>query len=263
MRLAGRNQALPRLSVTEAIHFMQQTGYDVIELSLLRGNGSYLTELTEDFMIRHVLECIQEKPEFCVSAVSCHANYAVDDFVYQLQQRLLRTVRRYGTDIVIVSTYINYADRERRREELWAQLIDRTRHLCSIAEREGVRLAIEPEPNSIVSNLADFFRLAEAVDSPALKMNFDVGHAYLCEPDVEGAILRAKDYIVHGHIDNMRRGEHCHLLPWDGEIDLAAACRSLKQHGFDGTLALDLYIHDYAAVSADCVRYIKDNVYGR
>ena len=43
MKLAGRNQALPRLSVTEAIHFMQQTGYDAIELSLLRGKGAYLT----------------------------------------------------------------------------------------------------------------------------------------------------------------------------------------------------------------------------
>ena len=262
MKLAGRNQALPHLSVTEAIHFMQQTGYDAIELSLLRGKSAYLMELTEEFMIRHVMACVQEKPGFHVSAVSCHANYAVDDFVYQLQQRLLRVARRYGTDIAIMSTYINYATRESQREELWAKLIDRTRHLCSIAEREGVRLAIEPEPNSIVSNLADFFRLAEAVDSPALKMNFDVGHAYLCEPDVEGAVARAKDYIVHGHIDNMRRGEHCHLLPWDGEIDLAAACRSLNRHGFDGTLALDLYIHDYAAVSAECVRYIKDNVYG-
>lgn len=263
MKLAGRNQALPRLSVTEAIQFMQNTGYDAIELSLLRGKGAYLMELTEDFMIRHVMECVQEKPGFRVSAVSCHANYAVDDFVYQLQQRLLRTARRYGTDVVIMSTYIDYATRESKRDELWDKLIARTRRLCSIAETEGVRLAIEPEPNSIISSLDDFFHLADAVQSPAMKMNFDVGHAYLCEQDVEGAILRAKDYIVHGHIDNMRRGEHCHLLPWDGEIDLAAACRSLNQHGFDGTLALDLYIHDYAAVSADCVRYIKDNVYGR
>lgn len=263
MKLAGRNQALPRLSVAEAILFMQETGYDAIELSLLRGKDSYLMELTEDFMIRHVLECIRQKPDFHVSAVSCHANYAVDDFVYQLQQRLLRTARCYDTDVVIMSTYIAYATRENRRDELWDKLISRTRHLCSIAEMEGVRLAIEPEPNSIVSNLDDLFRLADAVQSSALKMNFDIGHAYLCEPDVDGAIARAKDYIVHGHIDNMRRGEHCHLLPWDGEIDLAAACRSLNQNDFDGTLALDLYIHDYAAVSEDCVRYIKDNVYGR
>lgn len=262
MKIAGRNQALPHLSVTEAIQFMQQADYDAIELSLLRGNNTVLTELTEPFMIRHVLECIRKKPSFEISAVSCHANYVTDDFIFSVQQRLLRVAREYGTNIVIMSTYVPYSIRERQEKELWDKLIQRTRQLCDIAEQEGVYIALEPEPNSIVRNQDYFLRMAGQVRSPALKMNFDIGHAFLCEPDLFQAIGDVSSYIVHGHIENMCRGEHCHKLPWEGDIDLAAACRALYENGFNGTLALDLYLQDYTAVSSDCVSYIKHNIYG-
>ena len=45
---------------------------------------------------------------------------------------------------------------------------------------------------------------------------------FLSEPDLLKAIEDAKDFTVHCHIDNMGRGEHCHKLPWLGDIDLMA-----------------------------------------
>lgn len=261
MKLAGRNHVLPKMTVTEAIRFMQNVGYDAIEFSPLRGQSGVFPEITEDFMIRHILECVKQKPGFEISALSCHANYVTDDFIYSVQERLLRCAHQYGTDIVIMSTFIPFEERENNAEKLYEQLVVKTRSLCDIAEKEGVRIAIEVEPNQLFRNLDCFFDVVEAVNSPALKLNFDVGHIYLSEPNLTDAIIRSKDYIVHGHIDNMCRGEHCHKLPWDGDIDLVDACRTLKDNGFDGTMALDLYLHDYQAVSAECVKYIKDKIF--
>lgn len=261
MKLAGRNHVLPKMTVTEAISFLQDTGYDALELSPLRGQDGVFPEITEDFMIRHVLECLKRKPGFCISALSCHANYVTDPFIYSVQERLLRCARKYGTDIVIMSTFVPYSLRESKEKELYEQLIQKTRSLCDIAEQEGVRIAIEVEPNQLFRNLDCFFRVAEAVRSPALKLNFDIGHIFLSEPDLQAAIVRSRDYIVHGHIDNMCRGEHCHKLPWEGDIDLVSACQQLKDDGFDGVMALDLYFQDYAAVSPDCVKYIKEQIF--
>ncbi len=263
MKLAGRNHVLPHMTLTEAIRFMQDVGYDAIELSALRGQSGVFPEVTEDYVIRHILECVKQKPGFEISALSCHANYVTDDFIYSVQERMLRCAHQYGTDIVIMSTFVPFEERENNAERLYEQLVVKTRSLCDIAEKEGVRIAIEVEPNQLFRSLGVFFDVVKAVNSSALKLNFDIGHIFLSELDVGEAIKQSKDYIVHAHIDNMCRGEHCHKLPWDGEIDLVDACQKLKDNGFDGTMALDLYLHDYAAVSAQCVSYIKEQVFSK
>jgi len=263
MKLAGRNQVLPRLSLTEAVTLIQDAGYDALELSALRGTETAFPDIAEKYVIDHVKELCTRVPGFYVSALSCHANYATDDYIYGIQERLLRVAHSYGTDIVIMSTFVPFGDRLRHGEELYSRLIERTRKLCDIAERENVRIAIEVEPNQLFNNLDSFFRVAEAVGSPALGINFDIGHIFLSEPDVEAAIERCRGLIFHGHIDNMCRGEHCHMLPWEGDIDLLAACRALKAAGFDGTMALDLYFHDYASVSKQCADYIHRELFSR
>ncbi len=264
MNLVGRNHPITTQSITETIRFFQRCGYDGLELSVLRGMSNVvLLELLEDYAIRRVREAVAEQPGFHISALSCHANYVTDDFIYDVQKRLLRTARAYGTDIVILSTFVPYAEREARRDELYAELTKRTAELCRAAEGEGVRIAVEVEPNQLFANLDTFLDMAERLRSPALKLNFDIGHMFLSEESVSAAAQRAREYIVHGHIDNMRRGEHCHLLPWDGEIDLVAACGELRAAGFDGDLALDLYLQDYVEVSPACVRYLRDEVFAK
>ena len=147
--------------------------------------------------------------------------------------------------------------RELNEKEVYAQLIERTRELCKIAEDSGVRLAIEVEPNQLIHSLKIFFHVAEKVGSPALKLNFDVGHIYLSEVDIEAAIDRSKDFIVYSHIDNMCMGEHCHKLPWEGEIDLRAVYQKLKDTCYDGPVSLDIYLQDYEAAAPQCLDYIN------
>ncbi len=259
MKLAGRNQMMPKYSISECIRFFQRTGYDGLELSALRGS-SVLSEITEEYTVKQILEVCREKEGFEISALSCHANYVVDDFLYETEKKLIRTARAYGVDVVIMSTPVPVGTPDGFDKEIYPVLKKRTAELCRIGENEGIRVAIEVEPNTLVRNLTVFLNLAEEIGSPALKLNFDIGHMLLSEVDVAAAAERAKDFIVHGHIENMCMGEHTHKLPWDGDIDLKAACETLKRVGFDGFLALDLYIQDYATVSPECVRYLKEEV---
>lgn len=262
MKLVGRNHMMPQHSVSECIRFFQNCGYEGIELSVLRSMGNaILSEIMEDYTIKQVMEVCAEKPGFAVSSLSCHNNYVTDDFVFEVQKKLLKTAKKYQTDIVIMSTFVPYELREGNEKELYAKLEERTRELCRVAEGEGTMIAIEVEPNQLFRNLAIFLDMAERINSPALKLNFDIGHLYLSEIDIAKAAQRSKDYIVHAHIENMCMGEHCHKLPWDGEIDLKAACKSLNDVGFDGYIALDLYLQDYAKVSAECVQYINNVVF--
>jgi sugar phosphate isomerase/epimerase len=137
-------------------------------------------------------------------------------------------------------------------------MVARTRQLVSLAEICGVRLAQEFEPGFIVGSTADVLRLFEAIPSPNLVANLELGHVFLCDPDPLEAIRQLGPRIVHGHIENMAAGVHNHLLPQEGDIDLSAYLRALKEVGFAGALALDLYQHDYEAVSPAALDFLRD-----
>ena len=59
----------------------------------------------------------------------------------------------------------------------------------------------------------------------------------------------------------MCMGEHCHKLPWEGDIDLLAVYRKLKMLGYDGPVSLDIYLQDYESVAPKCLSYINRNVF--
>jgi sugar phosphate isomerase/epimerase len=63
--------------------------------------------------------------------------------------------------------------------------------------------------------------------------------------------------IAHCHIENMATGVHRHLLPWDGDMDLAAYLSALAGVGYDGALSLDLYGIDYLGEAPRCFSYLR------
>ena len=46
------------------------------------------------------------------------------------------------------------------------------------AEKEGVLLLVEPEPGLLIETADQFLEFMQHIDSPAVGMNFDIGHAY-------------------------------------------------------------------------------------
>lgn len=265
MYLAGRSHIIQDRSLIDTMRLFHGMGYGGLELSLQHGMGKWLdTNYLEDYVIDRVNE-VSEELSFPITALACHQNYVWDDYTYEIEKKLLKKAAGYHpvSGTVILSTFMEYGQRELHEKEVYTQLVERTRELCNIAQDQGLNLAIEIEPNQLVHNLDRFLELADRVKSPALKINFDVGHFYLSEKDLYAAMERAKDYICYSHIDNMCMGEHCHKLPWEGDIDLLAAYRKLKSLGYDGPVSLDIYLQDYAAVAPQCLSYINQNVFGR
>ena len=77
------------------------------------------------------------------------------------------------------------------------------------------------------------------------------------------AIDRSKEFIVYSHIENMCMGEHCHKLPWEGDIDLLPVYRKLKETCYDGPVSLDIYLQDYEKVAPKCLEYINKEVFSK
>ncbi len=110
------------------------------------------------------------------------------------------------------------------------------------AERLGVGLLIEPEPELLIERFDQYLEFVARVDSSAVGLNFDVGHAYCVGEDPQDWAPRMREHTVHYHLEDIAATRvHAHLIPGHGAIDFAATLRAIHQTGYQGWLTVELY----------------------
>jgi sugar phosphate isomerase/epimerase len=128
------------------------------------------------------------------------------------------------------------------------------------AEKEGVLLLIEPEPGLLVETADQFLELMQYFDSPAVGLNFDIGHSYCVGDDPATTIPRVAKYIRHFHLEDIAATRvHHHLVPGEGAIDFAATFRAIRQIGYDGWVTIELYpyVDDPDAAARTALERVK------
>ncbi len=250
MKLMGRTQPLDAYPVLVALERVKQLGFDGVEICLENEDVSPET-LTPSRIarVRAKVEALGLAPY----SISYHKDYLYDELLFERTKAAIRMTPEFGTRIFVFSGPAKRPD----DPGAWHRLVDRTRVLTEIAEAHGVILAEEFEPGFVVGSTADLLRLFEAIPSPALAANLDLGHVFLCDPDPLDAIRQVGEKIVHCHIENMEAGVHDHKLPHEGDMDLAAYIRVLDEVGYDDGLSLDLYGYDYEVVAPDAIAYLR------
>jgi sugar phosphate isomerase/epimerase len=110
------------------------------------------------------------------------------------------------------------------------------------AEKEGVLLLIEPEPGLLVETADQFLELMQHLESPALGLNFDIGHFYCVGYEPAPTVRRLASYIRHFHLEDIAATRvHHHLVPGEGAIDFAATFQAIQEIGYDGWVTIELY----------------------
>ena len=125
--------------------------------------------------------------------------------------------------------------------ERFESVTDLMKEVCSRAADLGLVVAMEPEPDTVVEGARDMDRLLDRVDHPALRVNLDLAHAHLIDGDPVTSIRHFGPRIAHVHIDDVAGGEHCHLMPGQGDLDIPGSLRALTEVGFTGPLVIDLF----------------------
>lgn len=123
--------------------------------------------------------------------------------------------------------------------------------LLETADRLGIGIGFEPEPGMFVERLGDFGKLVERIDHPRLGLTLDVGHLFcLGELPIADWIRRFAGRIVNVHIEDMRAGQHEHLMFGEGEIEFSPVIEALRATGYCGPLCVELSRHSHDAARA-------------
>jgi sugar phosphate isomerase/epimerase len=110
------------------------------------------------------------------------------------------------------------------------------------AEQEGVLLLVEPEPDLLIERADQFLELMQHLDSPAVGLNFDIGHFYCVGDDPAATVPRLAKFTRHYHLEDIAATRvHHHLVPGEGAIDFAATLRAIRATGYDGWITVELY----------------------
>ena len=175
-------------------------------------------------------------------------------------QRTSATVRERGgalvTEFNLADVGRNVTDADGRppaRTEapaLWGNLARFLDDVLPVAEACGVKLAIHPDdppltefngqPQIITSNEA-LRRVVELAPSPCNGICYCVGSLHPAGVDVVAGIRQLAAHIVFVHARNVRGTARHFTESWhdNGEIDMPAVFRALKESGYQGSVRPD------------------------
>ena len=145
-------------------------------------------------------------------------------------------------------------------EEALQILHDELTPCVALAEELGIGLLIEPEPELLIERFGQYLDFVRRFDSPALGLNFDIGHAYCVNEDPEQWVAEMADQTVHYHLEDIAASRvHQHLVPGKGAIDFSATLEAIRQTEYGGWLTVELYPYaeDPDSAASEALAYLK------
>jgi sugar phosphate isomerase/epimerase len=111
-----------------------------------------------------------------------------------------------------------------------------------LAEELGVKLLVEPEPGLMIETTPQFQDFIRDVRSPAMGLNFDIGHFYCAGEDPCAAFETLFQWVGHVHLEDIAPTRvHRHLIAGHGAIGFAEILACMRRLGYRGDISLELY----------------------
>ncbi|NIM04963.1 MAG: TIM barrel protein [Armatimonadetes bacterium] len=107
------------------------------------------------------------------------------------------------------------------------------------AEKVGGTILLEPlnrYETHLLNRLEQAVEICKRVGNPRIKVMADFFHMNIEEPDIPTAIRAAGDHIAHVHLADSQR-----VQPGLGHTDFKSGFKALKEIGFDGYMALEVF----------------------
>ena len=167
----------------------------------------------------------------------------------EFYQHAVDCAARLGSDCVSLWSGVP-RDAVSRRQAL-DRLVDGLQEVLDYAAGQGVVVGFEPEPGMLVDSMRAYEELLGRIDAVNLRLTLDIGHLQ-CQGElpIPEVIHRWAPRLVNVHIEDMRAGEHEHLMFGEGQIDFPPVLQTLAQVGYNGGVHVELSRHSHQAPEA-------------
>lgn len=257
MRFSFSTNAFTGFSVFHAVERIASLGYEGVEL-LADVPHLYADSVTDGELIR--LKAILDRTGLTVANIN--ANTAVGFYKGTFWEPLFEPslahpnpeLRRwrleYSKKCVDIAHFLNAPSISVTSgrpcpgvlpEQSLVFLNQSLQELVSYAESQSVRVGIEYEPGLLLENSHELLKILDALPSPYLGANLDLGHSHVLGECPETVIAALSDRVFHVHLEDIRGTKHFHLVPGDGDMDFPRLLAILDTCGYDGFVTVELY----------------------
>ncbi len=181
-----------------------------------------------------------------------------DEYVRSVEAAI-KGVEQLGINVLISTT--GWEPSPRPRSEQHAGIVACLKAAAPVAEEAGITLVIEPlnvlvdHPGYYLTTSAEGFEILDEVDSPNVKLLYDIYHQQVTEGNLIATITSHIAQIAHFHVADVP-GRH---EPGTGEINWVNVLRAIDEAGYAGYVGLE-YMPTGATVES--LEYIKAVVNG-
>ena len=114
--------------------------------------------------------------------------------------------------------------------------------VAPLAQELDIKILVEPEPDLLMENTREFKEFIVDVKSPAIGVNFDIGHFFCAGEDPSEAFEELFEWTGHVHLEDIASNRaHNHLVLGHGAIQFQEVFKTMINLGYEGDVSLELY----------------------
>ncbi len=191
MKLGFSTWGTPEVPIEDALAYLDGLGYDGVELTVIPG---YTTELKFlDKAERRRIKDLYHNHNLDLPAIAAHTTFLESEASsHKANMEHLEAAIDLAVDLSSESSPPAINTTPGGRPDEWETvchlLVDRIGSLVRHAASRGVTLALEPHVGASVNNPGRMLWLLEQIDSPYLKINFDISHFDVVGISIEEAV---------------------------------------------------------------------------
>lgn len=247
MKIGYCTWGMPTIPIDTIVPFLAEIGFDSLEPTVIPG---YTIELysMDQAERKRVLQLIQDHG-LELPAIAGHTSLVEQDPELHAQnfKRLCDTVDlcvewSLGDEPPALDTTAGGKPEE--WDALKPLLVDRIGALVEYGAARGVTIAIEPHFATSISTPERMLELIDLVNSPYLKVNFDISHFNITGYSITKSVELMAPVTVHTHIKDERGQvpDFEFLIPGEGEFDYPFYLQEMDRLGYTGHITAEISI---------------------
>lgn len=245
MKIGYSTWGMPTVPIDTAVSHIAKLGYDGLELTII---PRFTTELsTLDAAERKRIAALLKEHNLALPAIAAHSSLLETDPDRHAQNmwRLkggvdLAVELAQGDELPAVNTTPGGKPEEWDTQKDF--LAERVGELADYGASRGVTIAMEPHVGAIIDTPAKVLELLEIVNSPYLKVNFDISHFDIVGMTTEETVAALAPVSIHTHVKDQRgtAPNHEFLIPGEGPFDYVHYLKEMQAHGYDGFITAEV-----------------------
>ncbi|MBM3264161.1 MAG: sugar phosphate isomerase/epimerase [candidate division Zixibacteria bacterium] len=245
MMIGYTTWGMPQTPVDIFMPYLAELGFDAVELTVLPNYTTSLDALTPTE--RRRIKAMYEHYDLFLPAVASHRSLLDENpEAHRVNMDILKRAIDLcaewsdGKGHPVMDTVLGGTPEDWDTKH--AFILDRVGELTHYAEKCGVVVGMEAHIGAALDTAEKSVRLVEEINSPYMRLNFDISHFDILGMSIEEAVRLMAPYAAHTHVKDQRGRvpDYEFLIPGEGDFDFVAYLKAMHTAGYTGSITAEV-----------------------